>query len=1168
MTAQPVTALILLTERHPLDSVEGILDALAAQSRAPDSIVLAHPAGLPAPLESAVHAAFEAGRLDEVLRIPLGNARARGGELLAAAARETLALQGRTLASADAAEDPSGSAAARAAEPGEEALATPGRRAREIDQEAERREFVREASSLAQVPVRLRTGLSAGGSRRSGRRRAAVERDGWLWLLTAEAMPGHESLQTLLESVEDAPTTTVIGSKRLAADLEEDQLPGDHAAAPWMEPATNADGADELLDVGLSLSHAGRLITGIDPGEIDQGQADWRQDTLAVALPGMLVRESTLSRVGGFDAALPTPWAEIDLCQRVWRSGDRVAVVGPSRVLASAPALPRHELLREHRRGQLLALIKQRPFVLALLTLLITAPLAAIGRAIGAVAAHRPRLALAELRGYLGAWPAVPAVLARAAGDSRRSPVPRRRLAPLYLPRGEDVRQRADSLWTRLFADDERSRRIRRTTWGIAGTSHGSDDADFGRHGMWTLVLVLVSAVLGMLAIRPLLGRGRLVGPQLTAMVTDWSEARQSAWADWIPAGLGQRGPADPLVRLLGSVPLPDAAAELLLIAALPLAALGAWWAAGAITRAVGARLAVAVAWAAAPPLLAALVSGAWPLVLVHLLLPLLALAIGRAIGLVHKVSQASVAAAAAGGLLLLVIGAVQPVLVLVVAAALAVLALPVPGRRLRLLWVLVPSLALHLPYLPQYLGSPSLLLHVGGIERPGPAGSLLETLALWPSAVPRWGGLTGLLGAGSATWVPLLLLLPVLVAALAAPFLAGDAGRAGRFGLLVGALVLALVLIARAVPTAVTGDGLVPEPLHALLSTLLLILLVAAAATYDATARLSLQSRRRRIPSRIVGAGVAVFSAVAAIGWVLVLPGALAVHRTEAIAIPQAAQDESLSQSRSRVLVLTQETAPAGESLEAAGEDAPAAGTRVHAELVVSGGRTIPQIAGIAEARDLQAVRAGESIDADPASAALRAASGQLLSAGAPAEPAALRTLAIRYVVVPGAAEDSQALVDALDSSPQLEKVTQNTTGGLWRVVEPGSRALVRPVGEIPDPALEEQVPSLLIDAGGQVAPSAEDRLIVLSERRESGWRASAEGAELLPVTVDGWAQGWALPAGAGGEIRIERSAWWVLPAQLLLIAVLAVTALIAVPWRGRSVRRRREETWFGGVL
>ena len=65
--------------------------------------------------------------------------------------------------------------------------------------------------------------------------------------------------------------------------------------------------------------------------------------------------------------------------------------------------------------------------------------------------------------------------------------------------------------------------------------------------------------------------------------------------------------------------------------------------------------------WALAPSLLTALAVGAWPLLLVHMLLPLLALALGRAIGLPHKVSQASVSAAAAGGLLLLVIVPCSP---------------------------------------------------------------------------------------------------------------------------------------------------------------------------------------------------------------------------------------------------------------------------------------------------------------------------------------------------------------------------------------------------------------------------------------------------------------------------------------------------------------------------
>src|SRR5690606_19565408 len=134
---------------------------------------------------------------------------------------------------------------------------------------------------------------------------------------------------------------------------------------------------------------------------------------------------------------------------------------------------------------------------------------------------------------------------------------------------------------------------------------------------------------------------------------------------------------------------------ELIVFAAVPLSALAAWWAAGALTRAIGARLALAVLWASAPSVLSALASGLWQVLLVHLLLPLLALAVGRAIGLPHRVSQASISAAAAGGLVLLVVGAVQPVLVLVLALALGLLAPMVPGRRGRLVWVLVPSLAL-----------------------------------------------------------------------------------------------------------------------------------------------------------------------------------------------------------------------------------------------------------------------------------------------------------------------------------------------------------------------------------------------------------------------------------------------------------------------------------------
>ena len=85
------------------------------------------------------------------------------------------------------------------------------------------------------------------------------------------------------------------------------------------------------------------------------------------------------------------------------------------------------------------------------------------------------------MRAVLAALPRMRRVLGRGARDRRRARVPRRRLAPLYLPRGASLRRWLDDVGTRLFADDDRRRQIRRTTWGIAGTRHGLDDADYGR---------------------------------------------------------------------------------------------------------------------------------------------------------------------------------------------------------------------------------------------------------------------------------------------------------------------------------------------------------------------------------------------------------------------------------------------------------------------------------------------------------------------------------------------------------------------------------------------------------------------------------------------------------------------------------------------------------------
>lgn len=1097
--------------------VEEILAAVAAQDRAADRVLVTVPPQLPAAATELLAAAQRAGRIDRML--PLGE---RSDQAAAVRAVLELLREEQTTPREDegaprTAVEPD---ADRGPEPG-------GRRAAAVDAEEVERERSQRAADLARVPERLREQTPGPGA---GRRAAPAGGDSWLWFAVQDAPPAPDALGRELELVVSSPNTAVVGAKRLRPPRPAET----GAASESQDPAAPA----ELVDVGLTLTHSGRIITGVDPGEIDQGQADWRHDVLAVALPGMLVRTRTLLRSGGLDGELPSPWAEIDLCHRIWRSGERVAVQPEAAVVLAPPTRPLLERLQEQRTGRLLVLLKHRGPVAALL-LLAALPLVTLARMAGAVAAVVPRRAGMEARAWVDAMRSAPAVIRRGARAGRRARVPRGRLAPLYLPRGESLRRGLADVWTRLVADDDRTRRIRRTTWGIAGTRHGVDDADYGRHVIGTVVVALAGTVLGLLALRGLFGRGTLQGPALLPLPESWRDTVAAAWSSWIPTGLGERGPADPLLRVLGALPLGgDLWAEALVFAAVPASALTAWWAAGALTRAIGARLALVVTWALAPALLSALSLGAWPLLLVHVLLPLLALAVGRAIGLPHKVSQASVPAAAAGGLLLLVIGAVQPALVVLVALALAMLAPLVPGRRPRLLWVLVPSLLLHLPYIPAYLAHPSMLLGVGAVPAGSlPVGDTADLLRLWPTAPGLDAVLAPLLGAQLAPWAPALALLPVVLGALAAPLLAGTAGTAGRYGLLLAALAGAAVLLVVRVPLMPAGDAVIAAPLHGLLDLLLLALCLGAGASFDALARRGAGvSRPRRALTAAVAGLVAAVCVVTVAGWSLLLPGMLAVDRAEGSQVPAAATDQGLTDARSRVLVL-------GETAE---------GT-VTASLVVQGADTALQQASVTDARDLELLRLGGELGSDAGSEALREDVAEMLATGDDAGPEAA---AVAYVVVPGAAEDHPALVSALDASTALEKVTETADGGLWRVIDTHPRAEIRGEdGTVP-------LASGVIDAEGTIAAADAERTLVLSERADADWRATVDGERLEPVTVDGWAQGFTVPADAAGQVEVHRVQPLRLLWQLLLLAGVVVTALIAIPWR---MRARSAEELYG---
>lgn len=1001
--------------------------------------------------------------------------------------------------------------------------------------------------------------LTVVGSRIAGLRgalAAAGVDEGWLWIVPVGSDPGRSCLEAQVASASADPRLAAVGAKRLVRRTG--QAPRRPRGARGANPTAlnGADSADGLVDVGITLTRSAHPVTSADRAEVDQGQDDWRRDVLAVPVEGLFVDAEALARAGGLDPALPDGWAVVELCHRLWRGGRRVEVAPEARALAvSALVRPRPDFddavdpgsaqsselrrrRREDRVGRLGTALALRPPLLAALSLVLL-PLLTLARMAGAVVTHRPSAVLDELRIGLRAAVLAPGIIARSLRAQRGARVPRRRLAPLFLPRAEVARRGIGAVWARTIADDDRSRRIRRTTWGIAGTTHGVDDADYGRHSAWTLAVAIASVLAALVALRPLLGPGALGGAGLIPLPMDPGETWEAAWSGWIPGGLGHRGQADPLIRLLGHVPIAgDVLVDGILLAAIPAAALGAWWAAGAVTRAIGARLVLSAAWALAPSLLGAVAEGRWPLALVHVLLPLFALALARAIGLPHKRSQASVSAAAGAGLVLLMITAVQPVLLVLAAVLVAVIAVMAPGRRLRLLWVLVPSAALMAPYLGRVIEHPRTLLAVGaqtGVPLPARHGALGTLDALWLAPRHGWESVLPSLD-GLAGWLPALLLVPVAVAALLAPFLRGDAGRVGRFATVLAAGALGAAIVAQRVATGVDAGSPTAAPVHGIVSAATILILVAAGCGFDALARRDhrMRTARRRFTAA-VAAAVALSTAALVAGWMLALPSSLDIAPGGGASIPAVAADQGRSDDRVRTLVL--------------GDGSPRTGD-VPARLVIGGGADGAQTSAVVRDRALEAATDGN--DAVPAQDhRVLATTAALLSGDDDA--GALRDLAVGYVLVPGAPEADPAVLTALDASPLLERVSQGARGSLWRVAGAAPRATISADGATGDRAA---LPSGPIDIETTLAAASSPRTVTLAEARSGAWSATLDGAGLTPVTVDGWAQGFIVPAGASGALEVTATAPLIEAARLALWVAIGLTVLVAVPWRGRAVR------------
>ncbi|MEO8094220.1 MAG: glycosyltransferase family 2 protein, partial [Pseudolysinimonas sp.] len=354
----------------------------------------------------------------------------------------------------------------------------------------------------------------------------------------------------------------------------------------------------------------------------------------------------------------------------------------------------------------------------------------------------------------------------------------------------------------------------------------------FGGGGAW---IVLFAAIVGMSVFWGLLQASVIRGGALLPIGTDVARL-------WTNLAIGPRegavdlvGPADPFSAVLaamGSLTAwnPSFSLVLLWLAALPLAALGAWWCATRMSERRWPPIVAALLWMLAPPLLSALTDGRPTGVLVHVALPWLVLA--------GIESRRSWSAAATASILFAVVVAASPVLAPVLAVLLVVWAVVNPRGIVRIVGIAIPAAALFAPLAFWQLthGTPLALLADPGPAIPtDPASGWLLLLGHPSAADDRWAGVGTALGLPLGTLAPAVLLAPVAIFALLAVFLPG--ARRAIPSLVVALGGLATAVIATHVQVAISGAEAVTPWAGSALSLYWLGLVSAAVVGIDAIA-------------------------------------------------------------------------------------------------------------------------------------------------------------------------------------------------------------------------------------------------------------------------------------------------------------------------------------------
>ncbi len=931
----------------------------------------------------------------------------------------------------------------------------------------------------------------------------------WLWLLHDDCAPAPDALAELLRVADSSPSTVIVGAKLRS----------------WYDRR-------QLLEAGVTIARSGRRWTGLDRREQDQGQHDQVRPVLSVSTAGMLIRRDVYEELGGFDRRLPLMRDDVDLCWRAHAAGHQV-LIAPDAILRHAEASARERrpidcvgrsVANPHRVDKagavytLLANTRGALLPYVLLRLLLGTILRVAAYLVGKV----PGQALDELAGLFSVLLRPGKILA-ARRRRGRPAVEAADLRPLFPPPGATVRatveQVAGNLGGRAAPDVASAGRH-----GAVESGPGGDDADFLEVEQFARlkriarrpgpVLFLLLLLVSVIACRGLLGSGALTGGALLPAPAQVSDLWAAYFDSWHAVGVGDTASAPPYLAVLAVVATfffgsTGFALTLLLVCSVPLAGLTAYFASRPLVASRLLRAWGSIAYAFLPAAAGALAGGRLGTAVLAILLPLMARAAVAASGLrLPSGTRPSWRATWAYALLVTFTMAFTPVvwpIAVVLGIGLLVLRYR-DGRRelmlghaLRFLAVALAPLLVLAPWSLSLLTQPARFFQEAGLDYGAGSASVLDLIALSPGG-PK--------AAGS------VLLIGVVLAALAATL--RDA-RPTAIRTAWAVAVTALLFAALGNGSGWTGP--------AMLIYGLALLCAAAVGAEGIRTRMATLGFGWKQPVAVLIALASVLAPLyAAVSW-MITGAAGPLERRDPVQVPAFVAEESGTADRARTLVL--------------------GGRSGHVDYTLVRGSG----ARLGDA-DL-AAEAGEN-------ARLGGIVANLVAGSGADQTNQLGGYAVRYILVRDGAPREMGRV--LDATPGLTRLSQEDGSALWRVDRRVSRVSVvasaaqdgTRAGEAAAPI---PVPAGPVEAHTEVPGGTDGRVLRIADAADEGWQATLDGKPLKPVTLDGWAQGFALPAAGGRldlthENPIGHTVW--LAVQGLLAVVLVVLAL---PGRRREI-------------